>query len=158
MQDKKNKNITWQSPEFIYYHKSPGWYLGLAIFGLITMGYAVWRTDYLMLFTLIVMFTVAYFYAGRKPKTITVTLSGKGVSLDKNLYYYKNLQSFWILYEPPEVKTLNFETTNYLNRDITIQLENEDPNEIREFLLNFLPENLDREESTTDRLFRRLKF
>lgn len=154
-----NKNsYSWKAPEFPYYPKSPLWYAGFAIAGLLILIYAIWQRDILMALTLLTLFSVVSLYAGKKPKTITVNLSEKGISLGKNLYLYNDIKSFWIIYQPPQVKTLNFETTSYLNHDIVVQLEDQDPNEIRDFLVEILPEDTEREESYSDKVLRGIRF
>jgi len=155
---KQKIQISWEAPEYIHYKKGFVWYLSLVLIGAAVLTYAVWNKDYLMLFTLLVVLIVWLVISHQKPRTIKITLSGKGVALSENFYPYSMLKSFWIVYEPPEVKTLYFETTNYLNREIIVQLGEEDPNRVRNFLLQFLPEDLEREESYSDKLLRRLKF
>ncbi len=153
----KPNQISWKAPEFAYHEKSSAWYFAAALFALVILAYAVWRKDYLMFITLFVLSAVALALAKKRPKTFTITLSGEGIYLSRDLYPYKNLKYFWIAYQPPEIKTLGFETTSYLNREITVLLEDEDPNAIRDFLLQYLPEDTEREETFSDRLQRNLK-
>jgi hypothetical protein len=49
----------------------------------------------------------------------------------------------------PENKTVNFETVAYLNNHISMELGRQDPVAIKQFLKNYLQEDLDREESFT---------
>ena len=56
-----------------------------------------------------------------------------------------------------EIKTLNFETTAYLNNQISFQLGSQNPIELKLFLSQYLPEDLDRTESLTETLARSLK-
>jgi hypothetical protein len=155
----ENKNeFSWKAREYIYHEKNPGWYLVIGFLGLLVLAYALLTRDYIMFITLLVVLAVAIAYARRKPRIITITLSGSGVTVGRETYPFSNLKTFWLIYRPPEVKTLYLETTNYVNRDLSVELENQDPNEVRKFLLRFLPEDLKREESYTDQLLRKLKF
>src|SRR5882724_5613908 len=150
--------ISWQSPEYVYYPKSTRWYISMGVIALVVLGYAIWTRDFIMFATLGCLFVAAYFFTKREPREITVSLSGKGVTINRVLYPYQQMKAFWIHYAPPDIKTVNFETVNYVNRDISIQLEDQNPNSIRDFLLQYLPEDLDREEPYTEKLLRRLKF
>ncbi len=55
-------------------------------------------------------------------------------------------------------KTLNFETTTLINRTVVIELGEKDPDEIRELLLQHLPEHPDNNETTTQKIMHKLKF
>jgi hypothetical protein len=155
----ENKNeISWKAREYVYYEKNPGWYIIIGVIGLLVLAYALLTRDYTMFVTLLVVLIVGVAFAARKPRTITVTLSGSGLAVGREAYPFSNLKSFWIVYRPPEVKVLYLETTNYVNRDLTVQLENQDPNEVRKFLLKFLPEDLRREEEYVEQLLRKLRF
>lgn len=152
------KQITWKAQEFVYYPKSSFWYIMLTVIAVLTLGYSLWTKEILMFITLLICFIVLIFFARRAPNTVEVTLSGKGLAIDNSTYTFSNLRTFWIIYEPPTIKTLNFETTNYINQTITIQLENQDPNEVKEFLTQYLPEDPEREEAYHEKLFRKLKY
>ncbi|HLC44784.1 MAG TPA: hypothetical protein VJK50_03000 [Patescibacteria group bacterium] len=155
----QNKNeISWKSSEYPYYPKTRQWFILTGAGALIVLLFALWLRDLIMFFTLLLVFGVSYHYAVRAPKKVTIRLSGSGVSLSGTLYPYNSLKKFWIHYQPPMLKTVNFQTANYLNRDLTIQLDDQDPNEVRRFLLQYLPEDLHSEEAQSDRLLRQIKF
>jgi hypothetical protein len=73
------------------------------------------------------------------------------------VYSFKTIKIFWLDYRPPEIKTLNFITTAYINNQITIQLGDQDPVAVKLLLKQYLPEDLNREESLTEMLARKLK-
>ena len=158
MSDKIKDQISWTAPEFVQYEKGGRWYIILLVVGILILAYALWRGDYLMFATLFIFLVATYIFAKKKPKQIQVKLSSKGISLNESEYPYSMIKSFWIFYDPPEIKTLNFETTQLLNKEIIVQIEDANPNEIREFLTEYIPEDLEREESYPDKLLRRIKF
>lgn len=152
------KEISWQAPEFIHYPKSFWWSAGLSLVSLILVGYFLWQKEILTALLFALFFILLFYFSRVRPKQIHVRLTPHGLKLNHYRLPFQQITSFWIVYEPPEVKTLNFETTAYLNRFLTLQLENENPLEIREFLLQFLPEDLDRAEQFADKVSRKLKF
>jgi len=158
MQNKTKHEISWIAPEFIEYQKNPKWYVSLLIVGVILLAYAIWQKDILTFITFLALIFAAYVFAHRKPKQVKVNLTGKGIGLNSEEYPYNSLKSFWIIYNPPEVKTLHIETTQYLNKELVIQLQEVDPNDVRALLERYLPENFEKEESYTDKLMRKLKF
>lgn len=158
MANTENKDVSWSAPEFETHDRSPVWYIGLAILAIITIAYAVWQRDYTMLITLGVIYTAVYLYAHKSPETIEVNISPLGIGLNEQWYPYERLRSFWIIYRPPQIKVLYISTNDYVVREVAIQLGDQDPNPVRDILLKHLPEDLEREEPTTDQLLRRLKF
>ena len=158
MTEKNKHQISWEAAEFAEYEKGGKWYTIFLAIGVLILAYAIWQKDFLMFLTFFILLIATYLFAKRKPKKILITLTGKGITLNENEYSYGMIKTFWILYDPPEVMTLNFETTQVINRELVIQLEDADPNEIREFLSQYLPEDFDREESYPDKFLRRIKF
>ena len=154
----KTTNISWQALEFEHHEKNGKWFLWLLIFGLALLGYAAWQKDFFMFLTFFLLILAIYLYARKKPKTVMIELAGRGIKLDADLYPYSTLKAFWIIYEPPQVKIVGLETTHSLNRELILQLDDMDPNTVREFLLQYLPEDLEREENYSDKLMRKLRF
>ena len=106
----------------------------------------------------ILLFLMALLFSRLKPRQITITLGPRGLRLNDSLISYQQMKSFWLVYEPPHIKTLKFETSAYLNRFLTVQLDDQDPVEIREFLLDYLAEDLEREERIPDKISRTFRF
>jgi len=71
---------------------------------------------------------------------------------------WKDVQRFWIIYQPPEVKNVYIRFTSPLRNRLKIPLMNENPVEIRNTLNRFIEEDLSKtEEPLTDLLARRMK-
>lgn len=156
----KNQNeISWTAPEYAHYPKSAGWYVTFFLIAALMFGTALFRRDVLMLLVLLVIFTIVFVMSRRTPGNVKITLNEQGLKINGLLYRYdSSLRSFWITYRAADIKTVNFESTSYLNREITVQLEDQNPLEIREFLLKYLPEDVEREESAVDKWLRFLRF
>jgi len=154
----KLDNISWTAPEFIVYEKNSRWYTILLVLGIVLLAYSVLRKDYMMFVTFFLILVAVYLYSKRHPQELKITISGGGITVNDQRYPYSMIKSFWIIYQPPEVKTLTLETTNYINREVVLQIEDADPSEIRRVLIKYIPEDLNKEEAYTDRLARKLKF
>ncbi|MDP2933346.1 MAG: hypothetical protein Q8N81_04415 [bacterium] len=156
---KHQNEISWTAPEYAHYPKSRGWYITFLLIAAVMFGTALFRKDVLMMAVLVIIFTIAFVMSRRAPNNAKVTLNEQGLKINGLLYRYdSSLRSFWITYRASEIKTLNFESTSYLNREITVQLEDQNPLEIRAFMLKYLPEDVDREESAIDKWLRFLRF
>ena len=78
-----------------------------------------------------------------------------GVIVGKRFYHYDELKSFYLVYQPPEVKTLFFETKNPLRPHLRVSLYDVNPLQVRDTLRQFLTEDLDHtEEPLSDMIAR----
>lgn len=152
------KELSWQALEFTEYKKHPLWYVALAVLIAGLVLYGIYTQSWTTVVTFILFGLMIANYAARKPKTVTVKLTSNGVSVDTANYEYKVVRKFWIIYYPPEVKTLYLETNAYLNNLIRIELGNQDPRKVKEFLKPYLEEDLEATESIADVIARKLKF
>ena len=152
------KQITWSAPEFVHYQKSQVWFFFLTVIGLGLAVYFFLQKEFVTAALFLLMFIIVFGFAKRKPKIVKISLDSSGLKLNDLRIPYQQLKNFWIVYNPPAVKTLNFESSAYLNRFITLELEKEDPVKIRRFLLEYLPEDLDRDEHLTQKISRTLRF
>lgn len=154
----EKKQITWTAPEFVHYPKSLTWFVIIAIVGLVLVGYFLFQRDYLTATLFILLLAIVFYFGKAKPKHIKIQLDSQGLKLGDTRVPYSQIKKFWIVYDPPTVKILNFETQAYLNRFITLQLENENPVEVRHYLLEYLPEDLEKGEQLSDKISRGLRF
>ena len=89
---------------------------------------------------------------------VSFKITEDGIAINGKLYEYKVIKNFYIIYEPPEVKTLYFEPKSLLSPRIPIALEDQNPVEIRQILRQYLTEDIDREdEPVSDQTSRLLK-
>lgn len=156
----------WQFPEHIKHVRSKKWYilfisayliiLLLAIFGLyIPLGPS--RFNYALIFDrspllaiIMVMFAVIYLYLERKDiENFSIAITEDGVLLNNKLIEYRDLKDFYIIYYPPQIKNLYLQPKNFFSRLIVVPLEDESPIVIREALLKYLPEDLEKEHMPT---------
>lgn len=151
------QEIVWEAPEFKHYKKTQAWYIGFGIVALGLMVFAIFSKSIITIITFVLLILVSFFFFTQKPKKLTHRITYDGVQVGTQFYPYKNVKFFWIVYEPPYIKTLNFETTASLNKDLVLELEDQDPISVKLMLGSYLPEDLDREESVTDAISRRLK-
>ena len=158
MQNKKlPQTISWKAESHKQHQRSSVWYLG---FGLVSLGliiFAIVSHSIITLITFVLMIAIVLVMSMQSPKLTAYHLTSTGISAGTVSYPYKIIKSFWITYDPPHVKTLNFETTAYLNNKVSVELGNQDPVAVKLFLSQYLIEDLDREESLSESLARRLK-
>lgn len=148
---------TWQAEEFQKKEKSKAWFVGLAIVFLGLIVFALFQGSYTATILFILMGVVVYLYSLKKPDTLTYSIAPQGVKIEDKLHEFDELESFWVFYDPPEVKYVSLETENFLHKYIHLPLGEEDPNEIRDILERFLPIEK-QEESVADVIARSIGF
>ncbi len=149
--------LEWAAPEFTRYKKSKSWFVFLALIALAVITAAILLKNLLFVIVTILATFVVYIYALKKPRKIKFSISGKGIQIDQHIYNFEDLKSFWIFYEPPEVKEISFRSKKIFMPYIKISLGDQNPAEVRKLLLRFLPERKHRE-SIVDEWTRRIRF
>jgi hypothetical protein len=131
----------WEAPEYEYIEKHPKWYwvMGLALLAIIV--YAIITNSILMAILFILIGMLGYVYAEREPRPIRMEINPDGVVVDKIMYEYDDLKSFWIFFEVEAgFKVLSLHSKKTFLPHIHIPVGDANPILIREVLLNYLPE------------------
>lgn len=157
-QAQQPKEITWQTLEYPEYKKHPLWFIGLALFIAALVLYGIYIKSWTTVVAFALFGILALIYASQKPKTLTIKINGQGVQVNNILYVYPVIRKFWIIYNPPEVKSLYLETTAYIDHTVKLELSNQDPRAVKILLKQYLEEDLEAKESTADLIARKIKF
>jgi len=88
------------------------------------------------------LLAVVFFIKLKKaPKSVSVFFYKKHIALGKKNIPYNELRSFWISYEPDGMKELSILHKTWHSSYIKIPLGDKNPLQIRDFLLNYVPED-----------------
>lgn len=135
-----NALLHWRAPEYEKYEKGTRWYLYAALVLLAIIGYAAYTNSPVMAITFILIGVVGYIFINRDPRTIDFAVTRDGLLAGREFYDFDNIQSFWIFYEPHDIKVISLHTKGLLMPFVHIPIHEEDPVRIREVLLEYLPE------------------
>jgi len=132
--------ISWTCRDHVPPQRSVIWFFCVGLIALALGTYAIWTQNFLFAaFIFIALFTI--FFAGRRePKNFKIDIFPEGVKIDeKTLIPFTEVSSFWIFpgMQPP---ILNLKPKHRLKTNFHILLENIDPEDVRDVLLNYLPE------------------
>jgi hypothetical protein len=142
--------LEWTFPEYAKSIRSRLWYLvGAAILGLLVL-YAVLTVNYLFAVILVLAVLIILYQYFQEARRILVKIGEDGIILDNKFYPWKILKSFWFAYEPPTIKYLYIETNRQVQRYLPVPLEDINPLTIREILLNYLDEDLEKDDEELD--------
>ena len=134
-----NETISWETIEYLHREKTNDWYW---IVGTITASIAliaiILNNVIFAILIIVSSFTLSLF-ASRKPEVITISIDGKGVSIGKHKYLYKELESFWVETRDPHPRVL-LKSKKVFMPFVVAFIEEVEPETINEFLSNYLPE------------------
>ena len=149
------KKIEWEAPSFYYNPQKK--YLTLIIIGLLCGAGAMlfYRMDTLTAIFLILSSLVLILYANKRPAVSKIIVNPAGVTIDEHVYYYKELRSFWLDYDPHGLKELSLEARKWYMPYIKVSIENQNPVEIRSLMINFVAER-EHEKSLVDLISRKI--
>lgn len=149
--------FSWHAPEFRYYPKNPAWYITFVVVVVLLVIYQIFQQDYFGAVSLIVIAGLITAFARQTPKLITIDVSDQGIHINKDLIPYNRIRQFWIINDGTH-KTLNLETTAYINHLLTIELEDINADELYEFLADVLPEHDNPSPTIAQHISHRFKF
>jgi len=150
--------FSWTVDEYERHERGPLWYVIAFLVGVSLVLYAIVTQNFLFAIIIIMSGVIIGLSSLREPQRVLFRMTTRGIGMGREFFPYKDLRSFWILYEPPLNKDLYVDFRNPLTPHLKISLEDQDPVEIRKTLLEFLREELSQEqEPLTDLLGRVLK-
>ncbi|MCK5459919.1 hypothetical protein KAI52_02290, partial [Candidatus Parcubacteria bacterium] len=121
MAKEKIKNIygkiikSWTFPEYIKYDRSRRWYIIVSIIFISLIFYNFKTDNFLFIIILVMLALIIVESRRKKPMEVKFSITENGIMLNDAFYdYNKNLNKFWIVYDPPEVKKIYFEFKNML--------------------------------------------
>ncbi len=132
--------IKWQGPDHESYPKSKRWYTiaGFVLASLVT--YAVLTNSPLTAIVFILIGIVGYMYLERDPQLTDFAVSYDGVVIGNEVYEWDDMVSFWIFYDPPHTRVISLHMKGKLMPYIHIPLHQIDPVDVREKMMEFVPE------------------
>ncbi|MBT3412905.1 MAG: hypothetical protein HOJ15_00290 [Candidatus Jacksonbacteria bacterium] len=142
---KARKKLEWTFPEYTKQNHSLLWYIIAGIVAGLLLIYALVDGNFLFAVLILAFSVIILFHDHKDPNKVACQLDADGVHVGRLVYEYKDLASFWIMYEPPKTKVLYIEFKNKIKPRFKIPLEDENPLVVREFLLNYLKEDLEQE-------------
>ena len=143
--DYGKKIVSWKVPEYDKHQREKNWYVVSAAVGLIFLIYSFFSGNFLFAAIIIIGALVIMIHDGQEPMAVDFMITDEGLIVGKNFYDYDVLKDFSIVYKPREnIKNLYFEFKNAIRPRLSIPLKGMNPLPIRENLLKYLPEDLER--------------
>jgi hypothetical protein len=154
----KTVQYKWQTSEFEFKEKKKNWFWLVGFAGFVLVVIAVLMTNYLLAFLIVLGVFLMFTQANSQPLDIDVEISEKGVSIHETMHSFETIRAFWLKETKDEEVMLILLTSQTMTPiESVIVPEDIDPLELREYLLEFIPEE-ELRESYTDRLMKTIGF
>lgn len=157
--------ISWTIPEYDKHNRGFRWYLVvgiimfiLAAFSLFTPNWLFDTPNYLFLI-IIILSAITMILLNAMAGNIDFVITTEGIIIGDKFYDFDDFKHFCVLYKPREnLKVLYLEHRGMLRPRMVIPMQDANPLEVRDILLDYLTEDLERtDESNTDFLSRIFK-
>ena len=150
--------LSWNFPEFDSSPRTHRWYLWFGILAAVLVGLGALTDNFLFSIIVVLVSLIIFLRNWRRPGQIHFAFTPQGVHIGRNFYQMKDISEFWIAYRPPTVDTLYFEFNSVWRPTLAVPLNGNNPLQVREVLLQYLAENLEKdEEPLADALARVLR-
>jgi len=147
--------FAWSFPEFNQHERSKRWYIWAGVAILFLLIFSIYTADYLFAIIVIISSLIILLFQ-RSSNRVEFKITEDGVIVNNNFFDYQELKNFYIIYQPPEIKSLYFESKSILRPRIPVSLEDQNPVKIREVLLKHLEEDLEKEKEPISEQFSRM--
>lgn len=152
------ESFSWSVVEYPHHERGFWWYLAATLVGGALIVYALVTGNIMFAFIVVIFALILFILSRVPPRSLVVVIDDTGITVGSRKYGWKELKSFWMIYEPPTLKNLYLEFGAGFRSRLTLGLDDMDPVAIREFLMQYIPEDADKmDEPVSDWLGRVLK-
>ncbi len=150
--------LAWNAPEYQEHNRDEKWLMVAGVIALILITWAIWDGTYSFAIVVVLVAGIYFLTQHHTPNEIDISLTTSGILANQQFFPFTNIQAFWVIYNPDtNVKTLSFSMKTGLIREMNLQLETQDPAEVRSFLGSHVFELEGRTETFVEKTIRVLK-
>ena len=110
------------------------------------MIWSLFTANFLFLMIILIAWTVIYVSGRRKPQMLQFTILEDGLLVNNKFYPFDDIEKFWVIYKPPHSKYVYFHFKTFWKPELVIPLERAQPTKVREILLDYLKEDISKED------------
>lgn len=126
--------MKWTTLEYHHPERTSDWFWGVGLVTVAGAGAAFYFNNILFAVLILLSAVTLIIFALRHPREIEVELSEKGVRIEKTLYPYSSLESFWID-EEIEPARLLIKPESLFAPLVAVMIEEVDLDELEQFLV-----------------------
>ncbi|MDD4607389.1 MAG: hypothetical protein PHS07_03640 [Patescibacteria group bacterium] len=137
---------SWQFSEFPQYQRGLFWYGGMGILTLGLLIYCLIVQNFLLALIIVLVLFIFFVARRRNDGEIDFQVTEDGLQIGDDFHNWREIDNFYIIYEPPDIKSLYISFKASLRQDLKIPLLDNNPLMVRKVLLEYLQEDLTKEE------------
>ncbi|HAM88416.1 TPA: hypothetical protein DDY55_04950 [Candidatus Falkowbacteria bacterium] len=135
----------WQVPEFDKHFRPQSWYILASGIAVVLLLLSLKTANFLFAVIIIIATLIIILHDGKEPDLVDFSMYSEGIMIGKRFYDYDELKNFSVIFKPSQnVKNLYFEFNGFIKPRLSIPLMDMNPLQIRETLLKYIKEDLER--------------
>ena len=151
------EKITWKALEYKKKEKTADWYWAVIIIAISMAAIAFILHNILFGIFLIIATTVLLMFSTKDPQIIEVSIDKRGIVVNKERYPFATIESFWLDISEEKNHKILLRSKKVFMPLIAIPLEDYHHLDIRDLLLEFLPE-VEMHEPVSHKIMEKLGF
>lgn len=136
----------WTIQEYEQHDRGLPWYVISIVLGIGLVIYGILTGNFLFALIIILFAIILFLQSHQEAPQVRFQIAELGVVIGNRFYNYSELESFYIIYNPPNIKTLYLETKSTMRPKIRVPFLDQDPVEIRHTLREYLAEDTEKED------------
>ena len=153
----RGRKITWAAPEFAFYEKDKSWYTTMIITAIVLIIVFILLQIYAGAAVVVAAALVFLTQGGMKPKQVDYTLDNSGIHYNNKSIEFSQLKSYWIV-ATEHFPRLYLQRTGKFSMPISIFIKDTNPELVRSFLKQYLPEEEDKGDMIHENINRFIRF
>lgn len=136
---------SWQVPEFDKHLRPKLWYISAAGIAIVLLIFSLITANFLFAVIIIIAALIIILHDSKEPDKVDFSIFNEGVMIGNRFFDYDEIKHFAVVFKPSKnIKNLYFEFKGVIRPRLSIPLLAMDPLQIRETLLKYLKEDLER--------------
>lgn len=149
--------ISWKALEYKRKDKTADWYWAVILISLaiVVISFIIHNVFFAIL--IIISTGILISFSLVAPRMVEISINQKGITVKKEMYPYASLESFWVESMDEENQKILLKSKKLIMPLIAIPLEEHHHLDVREFLLQYLPE-VEMHEPLSQKIMEKLGF
>ena len=132
--------ISWKALEYKRKEKTADWYWAVILIEIAMIVASFIVHNVLFAILIIISTAILMSFSIIAPKTIQININQKGIVVGKEMYPFATLEAFWVENSDEDNQKILLKSKKLIMPLIAIPIEEHHHLDIREFLLQYLPE------------------
>jgi len=149
--------ISWKALEYKRKEKTVDWYWAVGLIALAVIVTSIILHDTLFAILILISTIILVSFSIADPRIVQVSINRNGITVEKEMYPFSTIESFWIESTDRENRKVLLKSKRVIMPLIAIPLEELHHQDVREYLLQYLPE-IEMHEPLSQKIMERLGF